>query len=73
VPPQSDVTTSETLPPRIRVHVIGAGPVGLLLTALLQSTERFAVQLYEKRRDYTRTPDGPARVVPRRGFGRELL
>ena len=36
-------------------HVIGAGPVGLLLTALLQSTDRFSVRLYEKRRDPTRT------------------
>ncbi len=37
-----------------RVHIIGAGPVGLLLTALLQSTEGFTVRLYEKRREYTR-------------------
>jgi 2-polyprenyl-6-methoxyphenol hydroxylase-like FAD-dependent oxidoreductase len=37
------------------VHVIGAGPVGLLLTALLQSTEGFSVRLYEKRHEYTRT------------------
>jgi hypothetical protein len=29
--------------------------VGLLVTALLQSTERFSVHLYEKRPDYTRT------------------
>jgi hypothetical protein len=36
------------------VHVIGAGPVGLLLTALLQSME-FSVRLYEKRPKYTRT------------------
>lgn len=36
------------------VHVIGAGPVGLLLTALLQSTG-FSVRLYEKRPKYTRT------------------
>jgi 2-polyprenyl-6-methoxyphenol hydroxylase-like FAD-dependent oxidoreductase len=35
--------------------VVGAGPVGLLLTALLQSIERFSVRLYEKRREYTRT------------------
>jgi 2-polyprenyl-6-methoxyphenol hydroxylase-like FAD-dependent oxidoreductase len=39
----------------IRVHVVGAGPVGLLLTALLQPLERFSVHLYEQRRDYTRT------------------
>jgi 2-polyprenyl-6-methoxyphenol hydroxylase-like FAD-dependent oxidoreductase len=38
-----------------RVHVIGAGPVGLLLTALLQSTEGFSVHLCEKRDEYTRT------------------
>jgi hypothetical protein len=39
----------------MRVHVVGAGPVGLLLTALLQSIEEVSVSLYEKRRDYTRT------------------
>ena len=39
----------------MRVHVIGAGPVGLLLTALLQSVEGASVRLYEKRREYTRT------------------
>jgi len=39
----------------VRVHVIGAGPVGLLLTALIQSMERFSVHLYEKRGEYTRT------------------
>ena len=38
-----------------RVHVIGAGPVGLLVTALLQSMDGFSVRLYEKRREYTRT------------------
>ena len=37
------------------MHVVGAGPVGLLLTALLQSIESFSVHLYEKRREYTRT------------------
>src|SRR5678816_367161 len=42
-------------PRPVRVHVLGAGPVGLLMTALLQSSERFSVHLYEKRRDYTRT------------------
>jgi 2-polyprenyl-6-methoxyphenol hydroxylase-like FAD-dependent oxidoreductase len=55
MPQQSGFTTSETLPPTVRVHIVGAGPVGLLLTALLQMTERFSVHLYEKRRDYTRT------------------
>jgi 2-polyprenyl-6-methoxyphenol hydroxylase-like FAD-dependent oxidoreductase len=37
------------------VHVVGAGPVGLMLTALLQAMEGISVRLYEKRRDYTRT------------------
>jgi 2-polyprenyl-6-methoxyphenol hydroxylase-like FAD-dependent oxidoreductase len=37
------------------VHVVGAGPVGLMLAALLQSTEGLSVRLYEKRREYTRT------------------
>jgi hypothetical protein len=55
MPRSSGLTRSETLPSRVRVHILGAGPVGLLLTALLQSTERFSVHLYEKRRDYTRT------------------
>ncbi len=39
----------------MRVHVVGAGPVGLLLSALLQSTDGVSVRLYEKRRAYTRT------------------
>jgi len=38
-----------------RVHVLGAGPIGLLLTALLQPMEEFSVRLYEKRDEYTRT------------------
>src|SRR5215813_11268962 len=38
-----------------RAHVVGAGPVGLLLTALLQSIDGLSVRLYEKRREYTRT------------------
>ena len=55
MPPQSGFPTFETLPSGGRVHVLGAGPVGLVVTALLQSTDRFSVHLYEKRRDYTRT------------------
>ena len=55
MPQQSNLTSAETPPPTVRVHVLGAGPVGLFLTALLQSTERCSVHLYEKRRDYTRT------------------
>ena len=35
--------------------MVGAGPVGLLLAALLQSTQGFSVRLYEKRREYSRT------------------
>ena len=35
--------------------MVGAGPVGLLLTALLQSMDGVSVRLYEKRREYTRT------------------
>ncbi len=38
-----------------RVHVVGAGPVGLLLAALLQPLDDIAVHLYEKRQEYTRT------------------
>src|SRR5688572_20474970 len=53
--PQCESPASETLPHTVRVHVLGAGPVGLLVTALLQSTDRFSVQLYEKRPDYTRS------------------
>jgi 2-polyprenyl-6-methoxyphenol hydroxylase-like FAD-dependent oxidoreductase len=37
-----------------RVHVVGAGPVGLMLTALLQPLDGVSVRLYEKRREYTR-------------------
>jgi 2-polyprenyl-6-methoxyphenol hydroxylase-like FAD-dependent oxidoreductase len=52
---QSEVTALETLPSRGRVHVIGAGPVGLLMTALLQPMDGLSVCLYEKRREYTRS------------------
>ena len=37
------------------MHVLGAGPVGLLLTALLQPMDGLSVHLYEARREYTRT------------------
>jgi 2-polyprenyl-6-methoxyphenol hydroxylase-like FAD-dependent oxidoreductase len=53
--PSPSVTTSETLPPVTRVHILGAGPVGLMLAALFQPMEGLAVNLYEKRREYTRT------------------
>ena len=52
---RAGVTSSETPTRPVRVHILGAGPVGLLMTALLQSSERFSGHLYEKRRDYTRT------------------
>jgi 2-polyprenyl-6-methoxyphenol hydroxylase-like FAD-dependent oxidoreductase len=55
VPSRSDTTAASILPSDVRVHVIGAGPVGLLLTALLQSRQGFSVRLYEKRHAYTRT------------------
>ena len=38
-----------------RVHVVGAGPVGLFLTALLQSIDGQVVRLYERRDEYTRS------------------
>ena len=55
MPRRSGSTSFETVPSEGRVHVVGAGPVGLMLTALLQSMEGFSVSLYEKRREYTRT------------------
>jgi len=41
--------------PSGRVHIVGAGPVGLLFAALLQSLGGFSIRLYEKRPAYTRT------------------
>ena len=38
-----------------RVHILGAGPVGLMLAALLQSMGGYSIRLYEKRPAYTRT------------------
>ena len=55
MPAPSRSRTPETLPQGGRVHVVGAGPVGLLLAALLQSMEGFSVRLYEKRHEYSRT------------------
>ena len=49
------MTVAESRPVCSRVHVIGAGPVGLLLTALLQPIDGLSVRIYEKRKDYTRT------------------
>ena len=55
MPSQFGSTASENVPTRRRVHVVGAGPVGLFLTALLQPLEGYDVHLYEKRQDYKRT------------------
>ena len=55
MPPATAPTALEEVPSDQRVHVVGAGPVGLLLTALLQSVDGFSVRLYEKRHEYTRT------------------
>ena len=52
---QSRPADLDAPPARGRVHAVGAGPVGLLLAALLQSMDGYAVRLYEKRRSYTRT------------------
>ncbi len=37
-----------------RVHILGAGPVGLVMAAMLQSMPGFSIRLYEKRTTYTR-------------------
>ena len=37
------------------VHIVGAGPVGLFLAALLQAADGQRVCLYEQRAEYTRT------------------
>jgi 2-polyprenyl-6-methoxyphenol hydroxylase-like FAD-dependent oxidoreductase len=55
MPEQNGLTNAESGMGPVRVHILGAGPVGLVMTALLQSSDRFSVHLYEKRRDYTRT------------------
>jgi len=54
MPPASGLAIDES-PLSGRVHIIGAGPVGLLLAALLQPHEGVSVHLYEKRPSYTRT------------------
>jgi 2-polyprenyl-6-methoxyphenol hydroxylase-like FAD-dependent oxidoreductase len=54
-PPTTGSTGSEILNAGGQIHVVGAGPVGLMLTALLQSIEGSSVRLYEKRGEYTRT------------------
>ena len=51
----ADVDPTLTSRPSGRVHVVGAGPVGLFLTALLQSIDGQPVRLYERRDEYSRT------------------
>jgi hypothetical protein len=53
--PSTSESSASAPPPDVRVHIIGAGPVGLMLTALLQSVDGCSVRLYEKRHEYTRT------------------
>jgi 2-polyprenyl-6-methoxyphenol hydroxylase-like FAD-dependent oxidoreductase len=55
MPAQSELRPLDTLPSERQVHVIGAGPVGLLMAALLQPMHGISVRLYEKRREYTRS------------------
>lgn len=52
--PQATAPASPAGRPVGTVHVVGAGPVGLFLTALLQS-DGHRVRLYEQRDEYTRT------------------
>ena len=53
--PSPSLHDVRTMRPAGRVHVIGAGPVGLFLTALLQSIDGQLIRLYEARSAYTRT------------------
>ena len=45
----------KTSTPRRQVHIVGGGPVGLMLTALMQTMGDYDIRLYEKRSHYTRT------------------
>src|SRR5688572_3956015 len=49
------VTSAERTQSARQIHIIGAGPVGLFLTALLESVDGLGVRLYEKRAGYQRT------------------
>lgn len=55
VPITQETEARASLRPQGRIHVVGAGPVGLFLTALLQGIEGQEIRLYERRPDYTRT------------------
>ena len=50
-----DAEAPRTQRPPGRIHIVGAGPVGLFLAALLQSIDSQPVRLYERRNAYTRT------------------
>jgi 2-polyprenyl-6-methoxyphenol hydroxylase-like FAD-dependent oxidoreductase len=51
----STMTAVTPLRPQGRIHIVGAGPVGLFLAALLQEAEGQEIRLYERRSEYTRT------------------
>lgn len=55
MPPGSGSVAVGNPPHGGRVHIVGAGPVGLMLTALLQPMDGVSVRVYEKRPVYTRT------------------
>ena len=46
---------SAALRPAGVVHIVGGGPVGLFLAALLQTVDGQRVRIYERRPEYTRT------------------
>jgi hypothetical protein len=45
MPSPRGVTTSETLTPEVRGHIVGAGPRGAPLAAVFQPMEGFSVHL----------------------------
>jgi 2-polyprenyl-6-methoxyphenol hydroxylase-like FAD-dependent oxidoreductase len=54
MPSSSTFTVQRTSHPTGRVHIVGAGPTGLLMAALLQSRDGPPIRLYEKRAEYVR-------------------
>ena len=54
-PAAAGAIDDQAVRPQGRIHVIGGGPVGLFLTALLQTVPGQRVRLYERRTEYTRT------------------